>query len=163
MSKVYLIVGLTGAGKSTYSRELSKKESALHLSIDEWMKTLFWMDANPNNPDIHWAMERVHRVEALMEQIVLQEVKLGHKVILDLGFSKKEQRARWTTWLTEHQTSFEMIYLDVPKETRWTRVENRNQSLDEQSIPVDRRTFEFMEGFFDQLSEEELKHTRKHS
>ena len=42
---MHLLCGPTGAGKTTYARELAEAESAVRFSIDEWMSALFWMDA----------------------------------------------------------------------------------------------------------------------
>jgi predicted kinase len=52
MQMAFLISGSTGAGKTTYSRKLAKERHALVFSIDEWMKTLFWMDA-PQGGDLN--------------------------------------------------------------------------------------------------------------
>lgn len=160
MSKAFLIVGLTGSGKTTYSQYLSKQESALHLCLDEWMKTLFWMDAAEQEQNVRWAMERVHRVEAMMESIALQESKIGHSLVFDLGFSKKEQRLRWRDWLDLHQIPYEIIFLKVPKASRWARIDEKNQTASDSNPPLDRRTFEYMDSFFDELSEDELKFSK---
>jgi len=40
--QVHLISGSTGAGKTTYARELSERIEGVCFSIDRWMSTLFW-------------------------------------------------------------------------------------------------------------------------
>jgi predicted kinase len=155
-AKCYLIVGRTGAGKTTYARNLSSQRSALHFSLDEWMKTLFWMDAPPDSP-MHWAMERVHRVEAMMEVLTEKELRIGHSVILDLGFANQKQRNRWFTWLSSIEADFEVVYLNVPKEIRWARIQARHLSPEDISAPMDQKTFELMDQFYDELSEAEIK------
>jgi tRNA A37 N6-isopentenylltransferase MiaA len=41
---IHLIVGNTGAGKTTYSNALRKKTNGVIFSIDKWNKTLFLAD-----------------------------------------------------------------------------------------------------------------------
>jgi predicted kinase len=41
---IHLICGSTGAGKTTYATGLRQQLGALHLSIDDWMVTLFAPD-----------------------------------------------------------------------------------------------------------------------
>ena len=42
---IHLICGSTGAGKTTYARELATNIGGVVFSIDEWMVTLFGEDA----------------------------------------------------------------------------------------------------------------------
>jgi len=153
-----LIVGLTGSGKTTLASKLAKERKLLQFSIDEWMKTLFWMDA-PAQPDLSWALQRCSRVEDMILNLVKQELTRGHGAILDLGFSKKSERDTWKQRAHELNASVEVIYLDVPAEERWRRVQKRNETLSpsEQSIHVDRATFDWMEDFFEPLDADERK------
>ena len=41
-----LIVGCTGAGKTTYARRLADEIGGIRFSIDEWMMALFWKPLN---------------------------------------------------------------------------------------------------------------------
>jgi adenylate kinase family enzyme len=43
-SIIILIVGSTGAGKTTYARKLAEQIQAVVYSIDDWMKGLYWQD-----------------------------------------------------------------------------------------------------------------------
>ncbi|MDQ3263265.1 MAG: ATP-binding protein [Myxococcota bacterium] len=40
MAHLHLIVGPVGAGKSTFARQLSRQQSSVRLSLDEWMAQL---------------------------------------------------------------------------------------------------------------------------
>lgn len=69
---IYLVVGSTGAGKTTYSYKLSQDLPAVVYSIDHWMKKLYWPDM-PTSPDIEWFqnnhqwyMDRIHRCENMI-------------------------------------------------------------------------------------------------
>ncbi|MFN9580481.1 MAG: AAA family ATPase, partial [Novosphingobium sp.] len=62
---IVLIVGSTGAGKTTYARRLAEELGGVRFSIDEWMMTLFWADS-PQPIEFQWTIERVRRCEALV-------------------------------------------------------------------------------------------------
>ena len=63
MTILHLICGASGAGKTSYALGLCDRLGALHLSIDDWMVTLFGPDA-PDPPQWPWIAERVARCEA---------------------------------------------------------------------------------------------------
>ncbi len=59
-ANIYMICGLTGAGKSTYAEMLRRDLNGVRFSIDEWNANLFFMDREPTS-DFHWFYERVQR------------------------------------------------------------------------------------------------------
>ncbi|MFD2205634.1 AAA family ATPase [Kiloniella antarctica] len=155
MAKVFLIVGNTGAGKSTYSTQLSERENAIIFSVDAWMKTLFFMDM-PDPPSYSWALERTQRCEIQQLSESLKILDKGISVILDIGFFAKSQRARVQDFLTDQGVVFETHFLDVNKATRWERVNHRNQAQTETyQFEVSRENFEFCETIFEPLDDVE--------
>jgi uncharacterized protein YhfF/predicted kinase len=159
--KIFMIVGLTGSGKTTFAKKLAEEQMIQIYSIDEWMRNLFWKDAKPDS-DLNWALERCERCEIMIESLVREGIRNGQGCILDLGFSKRIERQNWFQKIKALGAVPQLIYLDVPKEIRWNRVEQRNQQLDQHqsSIQVDRATFDWMESYFEPLDEVDLKYTR---
>ncbi len=156
MQKVFLILGSTGAGKTTYARKLAKECSAQVFSIDEWMKILFWMDA-PDGGDIKWALERVRRCETQIWLIAKRLLDSGQSVILDLGFSKKDQRDRFKSLINSSGHQPELHFLDIDVEIRRKRVQERNLAKTETfEFEVDDQTFTWMESYFERPTSEEL-------
>lgn len=153
---VFMICGSTGAGKSTYSKKLISEFNAIYFSIDEWMKTLFWMDA-PNPPSFEWTIDKISRCEALIWSQTQEAINVGHHVVLDLGFSETNQRSKFYQLLNNSSISYQLHFLDVSREDRWERVQKRNNELDKTSIQVIKETFDWMEDYFQAPSEEELK------
>jgi len=41
---IHILIGNTGAGKTTYALELKKKTKGIIFSIDKWNKSLFLAD-----------------------------------------------------------------------------------------------------------------------
>ncbi len=153
---VLLICGSTGSGKTTYSKKLVQQYSAIHFSIDEFMKTLFWMDS-PNPPTFEWAEERVSRCETLIWQQTQQVAALGYSVVLDLGFSERNQRNKFYELLKNAAIPYALHFLNVPSDVRWERVVKRNSALDKASIHVSRETYDWMESYFQAPTDDELK------
>ena len=91
---IHLIVGNTGAGKTTYSANLKKKTNGIVFSIDKWNKTLFLTDKKPTD-GLEWFLERIERAEEMIKELVMQLENAGTDTILDLGFSKLEHRNKF--------------------------------------------------------------------
>lgn len=150
-----LVVGCTGAGKSTYARGLADELGALRFSIDEWMVALFWADS-PQPIEFAWAIERVNRCEAQIFAMVRQAAQRGVPVVLDLGFTTKAHRDKFRALGEEAGLSVAVHFVDVPANERWRRVEQRNAQQGETfSLTVDRAMFDFMEGLWEPPSEDE--------
>jgi predicted kinase len=154
-AQLTLVVGCTGAGKSTYARALADELGAMRFSIDEWMVALFWADS-PQPIEFAWAMERVNRCEAQIFAMARQAAQRGIPVVLDLGFTTKAHRDKFRGLGQEAGLSVAAHFVDVPAEERWRRVEARNAQQGETfSLPVDREMFDFMEGLWEPPCEAE--------
>ena len=142
-----MIVGNTGAGKSTYAKNLALNKDAYILSGDEWFKTLFIPDI-PNPSTYEWALERTERIES---QILVESLKLLKRninVILDLGFFKRTQRKRVEGFFIDNKQMVSLHFLDINKKLRWERVNERNtKKTDTFQFEVSRDIFEFCENF----------------
>ncbi len=75
-AEIILVVGCTGAGKTTYARQLADELGGLRFSIDEWMMPLFGPDV-PQPIQFAWMMERVNRCEAMIWIMAQQSVARG--------------------------------------------------------------------------------------
>jgi predicted kinase len=119
------VTGSTGAGKSTFARDLAERVGGVRFSIDEWMTALFWMDS-PEKKDFSWAMERIARCEAQIAAVSVSLAMVGVDAVLDLGFTLREHREAWLKRAREAGVAVELHVLDVPAEVRWGRVCERN-------------------------------------
>jgi predicted kinase len=73
---LFLIVGLSGAGKTTRARELEKAHRALRFSPDEWMIPLFGESDADGKRDL---------LEGLLISAGLCAPAVGMNVVLDFG------------------------------------------------------------------------------
>lgn len=158
MARLILVCGATGAGKTTYSLSLAKDIEAIRFSIDPWMQTLFSKDMT--SLDFNWMMERVNRCSKQIWQVSEQILAIDGNVILDLGFTTKEQRDVFTERARTLGIHAEIHYLDVAKGIRKQRVDKRNLEKDPSvySFEVTNMMFNFMEPRFEVPDENELQY-----
>jgi predicted kinase len=146
---IFLIVGCTGAGKTTYARQLADQLGAVRFSIDEWMTQLFWADS-PQPIEFKWTMERVERCEAQIFATVHQLALRGIPAVLDLGFTTRAHRDKFRALAGDAGLSAVVHFLDIPADERWYRVNRRNKERGETyAMEVDRQMFDFMEGMWE--------------
>jgi len=156
MSKLVLVCGSTGAGKTTYSISLANEIGAIRFSIDPWMQTLYAKDMT--SLDYSWMIERVYRCYNQIWDVSEQILKLNGNVILDLGFTSKGQRDFFTSKAKEIGIESELHFIDTPKDIRKKRVAERNKIKDPAlySFEVTDMMFNFMETKFEAPNKEEL-------
>lgn len=146
---IILIVGCTGAGKTTYAMKLADTLGGVRFSIDEWMTALFWADS-PQPIEFKWTMERVERCEAQIFTTVRQLAARGIMVVLDLGFTRLEHRDKFRALAADAGLTAAVHFIDVPADERWFRVNRRNKQRGKTfAMEVDRHMFDFMEGMWE--------------
>ena len=153
---IHLIVGNTGAGKTTYSNKLKARVNGIIFSIDKWNNTLFLADKKPTD-GLEWFLERIERAEKIILNLIEQLEASQVDSILDLGLSKLEHREKFRKFAAENGYQIKYHFLDISKETRWKRVMERNHEKGETfEFEVTLENFEFMESWFEKPSETEM-------
>ena len=76
------------------------------------------------------------QVIELMDERILRELSAGREVILD-GFPRDEYQAKWFAAHLAEKTS-EAVFLDVPKEELFKRMEERGRADDTREV-IERR------------------------
>lgn len=158
MSKplVHLIVGSTGAGKTTYAMTLADDTGGIRFSIDEWMVALFAADM-PQPPEPSWIWNRVARCETMISNMALQVLGQGAPVILDLGFQRLDRRKATAESFKGSGFDVQMHWLDVEVDERWKRVNARNNHQGATyKLTVTKPMFDFMETLWEAPTPDEL-------
>ncbi len=156
MSKIHLICGAVGAGKTTYATKLCRIEPAMNFSIDQWMTGLFSPDLK-GEIDYGWAMARIERMESLIWSQVVQLMELNVAAVLDLGLLQRKHRQKF--YQLAHDKGYDIClhFVDVEQELRWQRVLKRNAEKGASySMEVNRDMFDFCETLFESPSGDEL-------
>lgn len=155
---IHLIVGNTGAGKTTYANRLKTPYKGVVFSIDRWNNTLFLPDKTDAD-GLQWFLERIERAESVILDLVSQLENLHTDTILDLGYSKFSHREKFRQFAQAHTLEIKLHYLKVSKDIRWKRVQQRNQEKGATfQFEVTREDFDFMETWFEAPTKEEMEH-----
>ena len=156
---IHLLVGNTGAGKSTYANKLKLDINGVIFTLDKWNKILFLPDKTEND-GVNWFLERIDRAEEVMQDLILQLENSGVDSILDVGLSKFKHREKYRKFAKENNIEVKVHFLNIPKEIRKERVLKRNL---EKGITfefeVTNGNFECMENWFEARLETELKNS----
>jgi predicted kinase len=155
MTTVHLIYGPVGSGKTTFGRAFAAERAAHFFCLDEWMATLFMMDA-PAPITLEWALPRTQRCERQIWAVARQALALGTDVVLELGFFTREQRTRICELVAGAGFAIETHVLEVPREVRRERVRLRNQGSATYTVEVDDAMFDWAEGYYEPLDDREL-------
>lgn len=153
---LHLIVGNTGSGKTTYSNALKSKTKGVLFSIDTWNKTLFLPDKTPND-GLEWFLERIERSEHIIMNLAQELEQSNTDSILDLGLSKYAHREKFRQFALSNGFKIKLHFLDIPKETRWQRIQQRNTEKGNTfEFEVTQENFNFMQNWFEAPTAEEL-------
>lgn len=87
MSKIYLIHGFIGAGKTTFAKKLEKDTGAKRFTPDEIIAKRF---------GVNLSVVEIRNANLVVRKEIWEELELsiqrGQDVIMDYGFWKKQQR-----------------------------------------------------------------------
>ncbi|MGJ4935205.1 AAA family ATPase [Bradyrhizobium sp. HKCCYLRH3083] len=154
--KFHLVCGATGAGKTTYARDLVRRCNGVHFSIDEWMVELFASD-QPEPMRFDWIAERVGRCEHQIGRMAISCAQAGVAPVLDLSFLRASSRASFAALARQAGFDVTLHFLDVPADERWRRVSSRNETRDETfSLTVTRPMFDFIESIWEPPTSAEM-------
>ena len=124
--RVHLVIGPVGAGKSTFALRLAQQRSAIRLTLDEWMTTLFRPD-RPETDRITWYRERAQRCIDQIWMLLQQLTAQGHDVVLEIGLLQRDERERIYARLDDAQLPLTIHVLDAERDVRRERVRQRNR------------------------------------
>lgn len=157
-SALHLIIGPTGAGKTTYAVRLGRELGAVRFSIDEWMSSLFWMDA-PDPIEPAWALERVRRCSDKIWETAVGIAGLGLPCVLEVGLSSRASRLDRAALAREAGLSVEVHFLDASPGERWARVSRRNAAADgdrQLEFAITREMFDYTDAMFEPPTDQEI-------
>jgi predicted kinase len=124
-SRLIIVCGLPGSGKTTLARTLETKLRAVRFSPDEWM------DALSLNL---WEEDQRARVEALQWKFAQQLLALGLTVIIEWGTWARTERDTLRLEARALGAAVELHYVSAPAEVLFDRIQRRGR----EQPPIDR-------------------------
>jgi uncharacterized glyoxalase superfamily protein PhnB/predicted kinase len=123
-TRVHLVLGPVGAGKSTFADGLARDHGAIRLTLDEWMTTLF----SPERPDqgvMDWYVERTARCIELMLSLSVDMLDRSTSVVLEIGLLTRREREAFYERVDGSDLTIHVV--DASRDVRRRRVEERNR------------------------------------
>jgi predicted kinase len=105
--------GKMGAGKSTKSSEIALDRSAVLLSEDEWLESLYPNKVRSLEDYVKYSNLIKPQIKKLVQSILLA----GTDVVMDFPANTISQREWFRSIFSEISAPHNMVYLDVTNET----------------------------------------------
>jgi len=145
-SRVVLMCGIAGAGKTTHAKEL-EAQGFVRLSIDEevWERFgRYGIDFDPSMYEQHSA-----EAEAVLQERLVELIGAGRDVVVDYSFWERSARDRYKRLVVASGGRWELVYLKVSPGRLRERLAARAERFDANAaIPITDALFErFVAGF----------------
>lgn len=131
---MYLLVGLTGAGKTTYARRVLEPAGVVRLSVDELVYARHGRYGIDYPPEEYFTL-----YEPVLEEVrrrAFAEVALGHDVALDLGIWRRAERDEWKARIEAAGATWRLLYFPVSRAELLHRLTDRNRLDGPDALPV---------------------------
>ncbi|MEV4398300.1 ATP-binding protein [Nonomuraea sp. NPDC049607] len=131
---VYLLVGLTGSGKTTYARQALEPAGVLRLSVDELVYQRHGR-YGVDYPEQEYFAREAPAVAEVRERLV-DLVRAGKDVVVDWGLWRRRDREEWKKLVEQAGGRWRLVYFDVPRRELLRRLVERNLREDADALTV---------------------------
>lgn len=146
-AKLFLIVGLPGAGKTEHAKTLAAAHRALRLTPDAWMIPLFGDPQPAGKRDV---------LEGRLIWLALEALQVGTSVVLDFGFWSRDERSSLRWLAGSVGASSQVDYLPVDRATQIERIDQRWKRMPHETFVMTEADVDTWRSLFDAPDAAEL-------
>ncbi|MFT2090452.1 AAA family ATPase [Paraglaciecola sp. 2405UD69-4] len=142
--KLTLFTGKMGAGKSTMSEVIAKRDNAVLISEDAWLSALF-----PNEIQVvEDYIRRSNLIKPQMKKLAQDILLTGTNLVLDYPANTVTQRVWLKSIFHEIGAPHELLYLKIPDQICLQQIEKRRIKHPERAATDTKEMFEIMTKYF---------------
>lgn len=119
---IYMLCGLPGSGKTTYSLELQRKTGFKRFSLDE---EYFKIVGNKQQKERDFRLEK--QIDSKLKEKIARLIKNGESLILDYCPWQKKQREKDRKFIESHGGIRNLVYFSVSLDELKHRTKRRNK------------------------------------
>lgn len=149
---VYLLVGLTGSGKTTYAQRVLEPAGAVRLSVDEEVFARHGR-YGVDYPEYEY-FDREAPVVAWVRERLAQLVREGSDVVVDHGLWRREDREDWKRLVDSVGGRWQLLFFPVPRDELLWRLGERNRLRHANALLVTESALDDFYARFDEPSGE---------
>ncbi|MBE7381452.1 MAG: AAA family ATPase [Leptolyngbya sp. SIO1E4] len=152
--RLLIMAGLSGSGKSTVARELSRQLGAIHLRSDAVRKHLAGIPLQQTGDDSLYTAEMNRKTYERLTALGMLLASKGYCVILDAKFDRQGTRQAVMTQAQAQNLPLTIVHCTAPMETLKQRVQARQGDIADATLGVlEKQTLEpFTEAEADYLA-----------
>lgn len=136
--------GKMGSGKSTKASEIVEKGSAVLLSEDEWLGSLYPNKIVSLENYIKYSNQLKPQIKKLVQSILVT----GTDVVMDFPANTLHQREWFKGIFTEIKAPHKLIYIDLPNATCLEQIKRRRLEQPERAATDTEEMFEQVTKYF---------------
>lgn len=121
---VYLLVGLTGSGKTTYAEQLAATEGVVRLSVDDLLAARHGRYGIDYPEPRHGELEAP--IVAEVTERMIELVRAGQSVVLDHGLWLAHERDVYKKLVTGAGGRWRLLYFRASRDVLLSRLADRN-------------------------------------
>ncbi len=153
-TKLILLCGKMGAGKTTTSKAIAEESNAVLISEDEWLSSHYPAQINTFDDYIKYAQQIKPFVKAHVQNILTA----GVTVVMDFPANTQRQRKWLLSICQEIGSDHELIYLNISDERCLSQISKRRKEQPERSQFDTQEMFYEVSKYFEAPSKEEGLH-----
>ena len=134
--KLYVMVGLSGSGKTTIARELASCTDAIHIRSDAVRKHLAGLPLNEKGGDDLYTPAMSEKTYNRLLELGITLAKAGFTVVLDAKYDRQALRQQALDQAKVADIPLELVHCTAPKDVLEARLEARSGDIADATVAV---------------------------